>query len=400
MASRRPAPIAISGDDDGVIGIAFKWNPRARAVRCRCGARPPRAAAPRGRPAPLHGLAHEPDLARRSSISRSISRRQCPKSPTRASRATPRWPGGSDLYVANRGDGSLLRIDQDGTCWRAPMIDVPGGGIVGADRIRAIAVSADAQRLWLTLQGELPGFPGHEGTLIEVSAFDAGRPFAARPDGRARGRHRIGAARRAGLRAVFTPENGLGPLFNARSCAACHPGPGGASTREEHFARRVARMDPVTGRVTRIDASEQPRRAAPLHARARRGRRPVSGVAAPGQRRLRCACRSHSSRSAAIDEIPDAVIEAQAVSKGDGIKGRVNYVTAPNGEQRVGRYGWKADIADARRDGRRRLRQRARHQQRRSATTRSRGAGGRRPPRARCRRLSCARLQAPLAGAP
>jgi CxxC motif-containing protein (DUF1111 family) len=47
-----------------------------------------------------------------------------------------------------------------------------------------------------------------------------------------------------------------------------------------------------------------------------------------------------------IDDIPDAVIEAQAVSKGDGIKGRVNRVVAADGTRRVGRYGWKADIAN------------------------------------------------------
>ena len=45
-----------------------------------------------------------------------------------------------------------------------------------------------------------------------------------------------------------------------------------------------------------------------------------------------------------IDDIPDAVIEAQAIAKGDGIKGRANFVTAADGTRRVGRYGWKADI--------------------------------------------------------
>jgi CxxC motif-containing protein (DUF1111 family) len=48
---------------------------------------------------------------------------------------------------------------------------------------------------------------------------------------------------------------------------------------------------------------------------------------------------------ARLDDIHDATIEAQAVAKGDGIKGRVHRVAGPDGEQRVGRYGWKADIA-------------------------------------------------------
>jgi CxxC motif-containing protein (DUF1111 family) len=46
-----------------------------------------------------------------------------------------------------------------------------------------------------------------------------------------------------------------------------------------------------------------------------------------------------------LDAIPDAAILAHAVSKGDGIRGRPNRVRDASGELRVGRYGWKADIA-------------------------------------------------------
>ncbi|WP_149908163.1 di-heme oxidoredictase family protein [Mesorhizobium sp. SARCC-RB16n] len=48
---------------------------------------------------------------------------------------------------------------------------------------------------------------------------------------------------------------------------------------------------------------------------------------------------------ARIDEIPDSVVEAQAISKGDGIKGRANHLVDASGASRVGRYRWKADIA-------------------------------------------------------
>ncbi|TIP76520.1 MAG: hypothetical protein E5X58_45445, partial [Mesorhizobium sp.] len=48
---------------------------------------------------------------------------------------------------------------------------------------------------------------------------------------------------------------------------------------------------------------------------------------------------------AGIDEIHDSVIEAQAISKGDGIKGRAHHVVDSQGASRIGRYGWKADIA-------------------------------------------------------
>jgi hypothetical protein len=49
--------------------------------------------------------------------------------------------------------------------------------------------------------------------------------------------------------------------------------------------------------------------------------------------------------AAAIDRVADAAIEAGAVSKGDGIKGRVHYVAGDGGALRIGRYGWKGDIA-------------------------------------------------------
>ena len=142
----------------------------------------------------------------------------------------------------------------------------------------------------------------------------------------------------------FTPGSGLGPLFNARSCVTCHPGPGGNSTSEEHFARRVARMDPGTGRVTPVDHPNSP--LARRHSTRELGQGDAPAAAMPRQANvisLRMPLPLYASGR--LDEIPDATIEAGAVSKGDGIKGRVHRVTGGDGERRVGRYGWKADIA-------------------------------------------------------
>ena len=342
MAWRRPARSA-RGDDDGVIGMAFQWNPdRVLYV----------ADAGRDRLLLLHLRDDRRQfLVERTSVIAAPQLRQ----PVDLAAAVPEvgnagfashttLAGGADLYVANRGDGSLLRIDQRGAVLARAVIDLPGGSIVGAGRLRALAVSADAQRLWLTLQGEVPGFPGQDGALIEVSAFDRAGAFG-------------GATRTAALAAgsasaqqgeqvfaqVFAPETGLGPLFNERSCAACHPG-GGASTREEHFARRVARMDEATGRVTRIEHPNSPvaRRRSTLEL----GQADAPSAALPRQANvvsLRMPIALFTS--AAIDRVDDAAIEAQAVSKGDGIKGRVNHVTGAGGETRIGRWGWKADIA-------------------------------------------------------
>ena len=336
--------IGSSGDDPGVIGIAFKWNPE-RVLYL--------ADAARDRLVLLH---LEDDrqhftLARTSVIALSALKQPVDIAAAQPEIANPHFAshttlaGGSDLYVANRGDGSLVRIDQDGRLIARAEIELPGLGVLGRNRIRAMTVSADAQRLWLTIEGELPGFEGHAGALIEVSAFDEHGTFHRAPS-------HADAVVNASLAHVgsrvfqqeFTPETGLGPLFNENSCVACHPGPGGASVSEEHFVRRVARMDPVTGRVVPIDHPNSP--VARRYSTRELGEHDALPAALPRQANvssLRMPLPLYVSGD--LDEIPDSVIEAQAVSKGDGIKGRAHIVVGADGEQRVGRYGWKAHIA-------------------------------------------------------
>jgi hypothetical protein len=81
--------------------------------------------------------------------------------------------GGSDLYVANRGNGTLVRIRQDGKVTAVRPVQVPGLGDLGADRIEGLAVSPDATKLWVTVSGTLPGFPDAPGGVLEVPAFGA-----------------------------------------------------------------------------------------------------------------------------------------------------------------------------------------------------------------------------------
>ncbi|HZG69291.1 MAG TPA: di-heme oxidoredictase family protein, partial [Herpetosiphonaceae bacterium] len=327
----------------GVIGIAFKWNPE-RVLYIADPARDRLV------------LLHLSDDQRHFTVThRSAITSPELKQPVDLAAAVPEianphfashttLAGGSDLYVLNRGDGSLVRLSQAGHVLARAEIDVPGVGRVSGGRVRAMAVSADAQRIWLTLEGELPGFPGHEGALIEVGAFDASGPFDRNPTETLQAAGSAPSAGAVAFHAEYTPETGLGPLFNAQSCAACHPGPGGASTSEEHFVRRVARMDPGTGRVTMLDHPNSPvaRRRSVLdfgHRNAPSADMPRSANVTS----LRMPLALYSSGR--LEEIPDAVIEAQAVAKGDGIHGRAHYVTSVNGEQRIGRYGWKAQIA-------------------------------------------------------
>ncbi len=334
-----PGTIDVGRDDPGVIGIAFKWSPdRALFV----------ADARGDRITVLHlgdDSAHF-KLQRVSHLASPWLKRPVDLAACVPEIANPRFAshttlaGGSDLYVVNRGDGSVLRMRQDGSVVARAPIAWPDGQAVGGGRLRSIAVSADTRRIWLIAQRDV-GRAEAESVLIETSGFDAHGAFGSSPDAPATPRPDGSAEEGARLfSTAFAPSDGLGPLFNATSCVACHPGPGGASTREEHFARRVARMEPGTGRIlVTVDRSSE---IAPRH----------STVAPPGSSEPLprganiVSLRMPSSLAVAgrLDEISDAVIEAQAVSKGDGIKGRVHHVPGTDGTQRVGRYGWKADV--------------------------------------------------------
>ncbi|MEI9425684.1 hypothetical protein O7A70_31645 [Mesorhizobium sp. Cs1299R1N1] len=64
----------------------------------------------------------------------------------------------------------------------------------------------------------MPGFPGREAALLEIPAFDEHDASAAMPETK-----KAVAADTAGsqlFQTDFTPQTGLGLLFNATSCVA------------------------------------------------------------------------------------------------------------------------------------------------------------------------------------
>jgi hypothetical protein len=238
-------------------------------------------------------------------------------------------------------------MSQDGQAIARAEIEIVGEGRVGSGRLRSIAVAADAQLVWLIAQQA----GSNESMLLEVDGFDALGPFVAPAPATsvASGSPLNTDAAAHGARIFqteFTPEAGLGPLFNASSCLACHPGPGGSSAREDHFARRVARMNAVSGRIAPIEGRSSinmPRLSTSMPGPSGT---PVTAAGLPRQSNVVSLRMPPALFGVArMDEIPDAAIEAQAIAKGDGIKGRANVVTTASGTRRVGRYGWKADIA-------------------------------------------------------
>jgi CxxC motif-containing protein (DUF1111 family) len=152
--------------------------------------------------------------------------------------------------------------------------------------------------------------------------------------------------------------DGLGPLFNARSCAACHPGGGRAEISLSaqgdiigpglvaRFTQEAAQGDPFYGRQLQSSAVQgrdaegklslqadgvhvKELTAGPLHPHTH-----VSGRIAPQLHGL--------AHLAALDpEVIAANADPEDKNK-DGISGRVHWVRDATGGQQAGRFGWRA----------------------------------------------------------
>ena len=141
--------------------------------------------------------------------------------------------------------------------------------------------------------------------------------------------------------AKFTPEQGLGPLFNEQSCAGCHlePAVGGVGRDGLATVLRVGRLtragfDPMNGRGGPV---------APEHAISELGAECDLQAGIPAGVNVTSVRNTPALfGSGLIDAIPDDMIRAGAVARGDGVKGRPSIVRGPDGRARVGRFGWKA----------------------------------------------------------
>lgn len=137
---------------------------------------------------------------------------------------------------------------------------------------------------------------------------------------------------------VETPEGGLGPIFNGRSCAECHSAPavgGGSRTVVTRFGRlENGVFDPLDSLggslLQRFAINPAAREIIPHEANvvAQRISTPVFGLGL-------------------IEAIPDSTLLANAAApKPDGVSGRAAEITdVVSGTKRVGRFGWKSQQA-------------------------------------------------------
>ncbi|MGU3496264.1 di-heme oxidoredictase family protein [Xanthobacteraceae bacterium A53D] len=162
-------------------------------------------------------------------------------------------------------------------------------------------------------------------------------------------------------------DDGLGPLFDARSCASCHPADGRAKTLVEAdghldgrgmvlvLAQADGRGDPIYGRRLQIDA---------VPGVPPEGMLAVTDTALPDGRTARvpaptalaygplAAGTGLSLRAAPdlrgrglLEQVPEAALialEKQQAKGPDAVHGRLRRVALPEGGTAIGRYGWKA----------------------------------------------------------
>jgi CxxC motif-containing protein (DUF1111 family) len=172
--------------------------------------------------------------------------------------------------------------------------------------------------------------------------------------------------------------DGLGPLFNARSCLSCHTGGGRGQAYDAagnvlpallfklgpHGGMTAAVGDPVYGQqiqpesVLGLSGEARPRMRFETHTVSLADgtkielRRPapfVEGLAygplAP-ETVISTRLATAINGMGLLERIPDAEIMARANPDGDGISGRPNEVLDPaTGKTAIGRFGWKAGAA-------------------------------------------------------
>jgi hypothetical protein len=244
---------------------------------------------------------------------------------------------GSDLYVLNRGNNSIVRMTQAGKVVAVRQIDAPA---VPGFRVNGLAVSEDARTIWVTATT-----PGHNGVVLQMPTFGAG-PVTTSMIAHANGLGLAGAVAQGSdmFGQVLAPEQGLGPLFNGRSCDSCHNTSGGVDfaggmgVTPETFVNRVGRIE--HGAFNPLSSHGGP--IARQHSISELGFPCGLPTGNPPQ------ANAFSNRSAMtlrgtslIDNIRMGDIDKVRVAQPAETRGRFNVLA----DGRIGKFGWKAQTA-------------------------------------------------------
>jgi hypothetical protein len=228
---------------------------------------------------------------------------------------------GSDLYVLNRGDNSIVRMTREGRiiAHRRIAADVP------ELRASGIAASPDASTLWIT-----GTTPGGGGVLLEAPAFgrsevtDAILEHAAPRDEVAQGTDLFSM--------TMTDDQGLGPLFNGDSCESCHfsPSAGGMGTDPDSFVTRLGHSR--HGELRDLGVARQ----FSVHPRCE------SKLGVPPNANVTSLRSAMTLRGVSLlDFIREIDVGAVRAAQPTSVRGRKNILE----DGRMGRFGWKAQRA-------------------------------------------------------
>lgn len=96
--------------------------------------------------------------------------------PAMSDSTSPGWASntticmGSDLYVANRGNNTIVRLRQDGTVVAVRQVALPVKLPLGSWYLNGIGVSPDATTIYATVVGTVAGY-GSEGAVLALPSF-------------------------------------------------------------------------------------------------------------------------------------------------------------------------------------------------------------------------------------
>jgi Di-haem oxidoreductase, putative peroxidase len=239
--------------------------------------------------------------------------------------------GGSDLYVLNRGNNTIVRITQAGVVVgaRRVMANLP------PFRVNGLTVSENAQTIWVTV------VTGGGGAVVELPAFGAGFITPTMVDHASRAGATDIISMGADMFATqLSPFQALGPLFNGRACGDCHNDPvqGGMGSTPPTFVTRVGRLsgdmfDSLIGEGGPV---------ARAHSISEFGfwcglRPGVPSLANVTSKRSAMTLRGTSL----IDFVQNRDILAVQAAEPAAVRGKLNQLA----DGRVGRFGWKAQFA-------------------------------------------------------
>jgi hypothetical protein len=233
--------------------------------------------------------------------------------------------GGSDLYVLNRGNNTVVRMTQEGRV-RAVRAIQPEVQIDGM-RASGIGVSGDGRTIWVTATA-----PGRGGYVLQMDAF--GAPLLttdlmnhAQASG-ARNFNEDGADVFANQ---LQPLQLLGPLFNGQSCKDCHNAPfaGGMGTTPATMVVRAGEFGHGSELVRQRSIAEF-------------GFQCSLPTGVPPDATATAVRSAMTLRGTGlIDNVLESEILAAQAAQPVSVRGRPSVL--PDG--RVGKFGWKAQVA-------------------------------------------------------